>query len=176
MKMSLKSLALAIVLGQLVFALASTRYTAPRFEGRIYATIGVEMVNGSDLHKLNEAAHYFGQTIIGWSKFPHFTEDLQAKTGLPPSIGFSAHLQERQNIIFTVRSPQPVLPAQLFQVRNYLQGKLLEYNENSSTGFSLSNLDYEQADLTRGYFSGALFTLAFSLLLWAGWIFRRKIV
>ena len=70
-------LVLVIVLvGQILFAFMSPSFTEPSYEGRIYATTGVKHKQ-EDLHKLNEAAHYFGQTMIGWLKFPNFLSDLQ---------------------------------------------------------------------------------------------------
>ncbi|MFH1012870.1 MAG: hypothetical protein V1760_03940 [Candidatus Peregrinibacteria bacterium] len=173
---SLKVLIGLILLGQLVFLMASPRYTAPSYEGRIYATIGVELIGNSDLHKLNEAAHFFGQTIIGWTKFPNFVKNLREKAGLSADADFSAHMQERQNIVFAVHSSKPVEATDLFEVKNYLQGKLVEYNESSSTGFMLSNLDYEQLETTRSYAFGAAVALALSVLIWLGfWYVKREV-
>ncbi|MFH0820568.1 MAG: hypothetical protein V1908_02230 [Candidatus Peregrinibacteria bacterium] len=162
-----------LVIGQLAFALFSSGYTAPRHEGRIFATIGVKLGEQVDLSKLNEAAHYFGQTIIGWTKFPHFLEQMKAKATLPADVGFSAHMQERQNIVFTFTSVEPLTQDHLNGARDYLQSKLTEYNRSSSTGFTLSNVDYEILETTRSYASGALLTLIVSAGLVLVWIYGK---
>lgn len=167
-------LGLLIVMGQLAFALGSSFYTAPRFEGRIYATIGIRFKAGEDLHKLNEAAHYFGQTIIGWTQFPNFQNSLKNKAGLPSSSTFSAHLQERQNMVFVVQSKEPLKEDLLLKTKDYVQKKLDDYNRVSGTAFILTQLDYENRLLKRGYLSGALIALLASGILWAGWIYFKK--
>ncbi|MDH5596740.1 MAG: hypothetical protein OEY44_01440, partial [Candidatus Peregrinibacteria bacterium] len=109
-----------VVLGQLIFALYSPRYLTPSFQGRIYATTGVKHKQ-EDLHKLNEAAHYFGQTIIGWLKFPSFMSDLSEYVELPPGSFVSAHIQERQNIIFTLSSAESPSFEMLMEIKNFIQ-------------------------------------------------------
>ncbi|MBU0577852.1 hypothetical protein KKF73_04785, partial [Patescibacteria group bacterium] len=133
-----------IIIGQVIFGLISSKFTTPHWENRIYATTGV-MHDTSDLHRLNEAAHYFGQTMIGWTKFPNFMKDLTTLTELPEGSSINAHIQERQNIIFTVYTPEPITMDKLLDVKDYIQYKMDEYNSVNRTLFVLSSLDYEQA-------------------------------
>lgn len=172
-RLHLKLLLILIIIGQLLFACFSSWYTAKSYEGKIYSTIGVELLGQQDLQKLNEAAHFFGQTIIGWTKFPNFEKQLKEKAGLPASGKLNARMQERQNIIFTVSSREPVTLDHLYKTKNYLQNKLIEYNESSSTGFTLSNLDYETAETTRPYPQGAGITLLIFAVLWIGWLYFK---
>jgi len=161
------------LIGQLIFALVSHSFTTPRYEGRIFATTGVRHKQ-EDLHTLNEAAHYFGQTIIGWLKFPHFFSDLQKVVSLPDGSSLSAHIQERQNIIFTVESPIALKQAALVGVKDYIQGKLNEYNSVNQTEFVLTNLDYELVEIKRSYQFGAVTTLIASTALAMAFLFLRK--
>lgn len=167
-------LLLAIVLiGQILFAFVSPGFTKPGFEGRIYATTGVKHKQ-EDLHKLNEAAHYFGQTIIGWLKFPNFLSTLQHEVALPEGSGISAHIQERQNIIFTVSSPSPVERDTLVAVKDHIQGKIDQYNAVSQTEFVLTNIDYELVEIKRSYQFGAMVTLIITFVIAFALIFIRK--
>lgn len=175
MKKTFKILVAFILLGQLVFLGVSPRFTAPRFEGRIYATIAARSTPQTDLHKLNEAAHYFGQTIIGWTQFPNFLGELQKKTGLPGEFEFSAHMQERQNLVFTLDSAQSLTQAHLDVATDFLQNKLISYNRASHTGFAFTNLDYEIVMLTRSYLLGASFAFIFSLTLGFSVLYLKKI-
>ena len=159
-----KVLFLLLFLGQLLFAAFGSFYTRPHYEGKIYATLGVEFFDKNDLHKLNEAAHYFGQTLIGWTKFPHFSQHLKEKAALPPDALFKAHMQERQNIIFTLNSKEPITSAHLVGTQAFIESELHEYNQKAGTRFMLSNVDYEERELTRSYTSGALFVLILSVL------------
>jgi len=164
---------LALVLvGQLFFALLSPSFTEPHYEGRIYATTGVKHKQ-EDLHKLNEAAHYFGQTMIGWLKFPHFYSDLEKEVELPANASISAHIQERQNIIFTLSAPTMIDETALLGVKDFIQSKIDEYNAASLTEFTLTNLDYEQVEIKRSYGFGALVTLLCTLVITAGILFIR---
>ena len=151
-----------IIVGQVIFALFSSRYTTPHYQNKIYATIGVKH-DTSDLHKLNEAAHYFGQTIIGWTKFPNFTSNLIAATSLPNNSAINAHLQERQNIIFTICTTDPIKINQLITTKDYIQNKINEYNQNTRTQFILTNLDYEQKEIHRSYIFGTTVALFLSI-------------
>lgn len=162
-----------ILAGQIVFASLSHSFTTPRYEGRIYATTGVRHKQ-EDLHKLNEAAHYFGQTMIGWLKFPHFFSDLSTTVDLPDDSSISAHIQERQNIIFVVQSPVPMKQESLLEVKDFIQGRLDEYNRVNQTEFVLSNLDYELVEIRRGYGFGAVVSLMASLTLSLALLFLRK--
>lgn len=168
------TLVLTIMLvGQILFAIASPDFTAPCYEGRIYATTAVKHKQ-EDLHKLNEAAHYFGQTMIGWLKFPNFLSNLQNKVNLPDGSSISAHIQERQNIIFSVNSPTPIEKETLVAVKNHIQTKIDEYNAMSQTEFVLSNLDYELVEIKRSYQFGAVVTLIATLVIGLALIFIRK--
>ncbi len=151
-----------ILAGQALFYATSPRYTAPRFEARLYTTLGVQFARGSDLHQLNEAAHYFGQTIIGWTKFPHFLPELSKALGFEPA-SLGAHMQERQNLIFTLDSSTPLTEESLRKARAYLQSKLDEYNRQSATTFVFTNTDEELVNKTRSYAGGALITLVLSM-------------
>ncbi|MBN1258450.1 hypothetical protein JXA05_01700 [Candidatus Peregrinibacteria bacterium] len=162
-----------VVLGQAVFALCGKRYTTPKYENRIFATMGVRN-DTADLKMLNEAAHYFGQTIIGWIKFPHFISNLMEETGLPAGSGLSAHMQERQNIVFIVVTPKPIQMGQLERTKHYIQSKLDNYNQDNKTGFLLSNVDYEQTEIRRPYAIGAAITFVLSVLLGVAVLFVRR--
>ena len=162
-----------VLIGQILFALASPGFTKPTYEGRIYATTAVKH-KSEDLHKLNEAAHYFGQTMIGWLKFPSFLPDLQQKAGLPEGTGIYAHIQERQNIIFVVTSPVPLEKEKLEAVKNFIQLKIDMYNSLSQTEFVLSNVDYELVEIKRTYGFGAMVTLIVTLVIAFGYLFVRK--
>lgn len=162
-----------IVIGQVAFGLMSKNFTTPRYENKIYATTGVRH-DTSDLHKLNEAAHYFGQTMIGWTKFPNFMNDLTEAVSLPESSSVGAHIQERQNIIFTVYTAEPIEMDKLLDVKNYVQGKLDSYNSVNQTKFVLSNLDYEQFEVKNTYVTGAGIALIISIIIGGAIIFIRR--
>jgi hypothetical protein len=152
-----------IAIGQAVFGLVSGKFTVPRYENSIYATIGITP-DKSDLQKLNEAAHYFGQTIIGWTKFPNFMKNLSESVKLPERSSLNAHMQERQNIIFTVTTPEPISAEKLLYVKDYIQGRLNEYNSTNRTQFFLSSLDYGQTEIKRSYAYGAGIALIVSIV------------
>ncbi len=172
-KSELKLIIILAIVGQLLFAILSPNFTTPSYDNRIYATTGV-MHKQEDLHKLNEAAHYFGQTMIGWLKFPSFMEDLSKVVEVPEGSSMSAHIQERQNIIFTLNTLEPVKPETLIMVKNFLQSKIDEYNSVSQTEFVLTNLDYEQIELKKSYSFGATVTLLVTIVLGLGLIFIRR--
>lgn len=172
-KKSLAFLLLLVVTGQIVFALNAWRYTAPFYENRIFATIGIRF-EGSDLHKLNEGAHYFGQTMIGWTKFPHFKNNLMENAGLPEDMDINMHIQERQNIIFTLITDRPIESSQLKAAKNFLQGKLDDYNEKTNTKFVLTNIDYDQVEVQRPYSFGALTAFILSVIAGLAILFIRK--
>jgi hypothetical protein len=153
---------LLILIGQAAFAFYSPTYTKPHYESVIYATTGAKHRN-EDLHELNDAAHYFGQTIIGWTKFPNFVNDLFLTVKLPPEATLNAHMQERQNIIFTVSTNSPISRDDLINVKDYIQSKIDEYNKHTDTEFMLTNADYEQVEVIHTYFFGAIIALVISL-------------
>ena len=168
------TLVFAIVLvGQILFAFMSPVFTAPCYEGRIYATTAVKHKQ-EDLHKLNEAAHYFGQTMIGWLKFPNFLSNLQNEVDLPDGSNISAHIQERQNIIFSLSSPTSIEKEALVAVKDHIQIKIDEYNSVSQTEFVLSNLDYELVEIKRSYQFGATVTLIATMVIGLALIFIRR--
>lgn len=175
-KLSKKSLSLIvflIVIGQIVFALYSGKYTEPYFESQVFATTGIQF-DGSDLHKLNEGAHYFGQTMIGWTKFPNFRADLVESVGLPDDTDLNMHMQERQNVILTLQTDTPISFEDLVSTKEYFQNEIDEYNENTNTQFVLTNVDYSQAEISRTYGFGALTTLIISVVIGIGLLFIRK--
>jgi len=163
-----------VVAGQLLFAMTSQAFTKRSYDNRIYATTGIMHEDTSDLQKLNEAAHYFGQTMIGWTKFPHFMEDLIKNVGLPEGSTLNGHMQERQNIIFTVNTPVAIDPGKIITIKDFIQGKMDDYNDLNKTKFVLSNLDYEQVELQKTYGFGATVSLIASLVLGLGLLFIRK--
>lgn len=166
-------LLVVMLVGQILFAIVSPGFIEPHYEGRIYATTSV-MHKQEDLHKLNEAAHYFGQTMIGWLKFPSFLPELQSELSLPEDSGISAHIQERQNIIFTVNSTTPIEKDTLIGVKDYIQSKIDQYNAVSRTEFVLTNLDYELVEIKRSYQFGVIVTLIATLVIGLALIFIRK--
>ncbi len=172
-KKSLAFLILLIVIGQVFFALNAWRYTAPFYENRLFATVGIRF-EGSDLHKLNEGAHYFGQTMIGWTKFPHFKDELTDSTGLPANTDINMHIQERQNIIFTLTTDTPIEFSQMKAAKNFLQDKLDDYNEKTNTKFILANVDYDQVEVRRSYTFGALTALILSVAVGVALLFVRR--
>jgi hypothetical protein len=162
-----------LLVGQITFGFMSGHYTTPYYEGRLFATTGIYF-DTADLHKLNEGAHYFGQTIIGWTKFPNFRADLLDFADLPYDTSVNMHMQERQNLVFTLTSKSPIDQAQLFGARDFLQSKLDEYNKNTNTKFILTNTDYEISENQRSYSLGAGFALMLSLVIGFGFLFLKK--
>ena len=163
-----------VLLGQFAFALASPVYLTPRYEGSVYATTGVHYDNKADLHALTDAAHYFGQTIIGWTKFPEFVPNMITAAHLPMDAELNAHMQERQNIIFTVSADSMISKAQLQAVKDYLQSRMDEYNRATNTQFIFTNVAYEQNTVQHSYAFGAGVTLLLSLIVAAAGLFVWK--
>ena len=172
-KKSLNFLVILAVLAQLIFLIFSGSYTTPRHDGKIYATTGIKFQN-NDLAKLNEAAHYFGQTMVGWTKFPNFKYDLISYADLPEDTRINMHAQERQNFIFTVTTNKPVGFDSLQEVKNFLQSKIDEYNSNTNTQFVLTNVDIEQVESVKTYAFGALITLLLSVTAGLALLFIRN--
>lgn len=162
-----------ILIGQISFAFFSKTYTKAHFENRIFFTTGI-VFDGSDLHKLNEAAHYFGQTMIGWTKFPNFKKQLLESIDLPLDTGINMHVQERQNMIFTLSTHSPIKFDQLKKTKSYLEGKIDEYNKNTNTQFVMTNLDYEQSKIEKNYLFGSVMTLILSIALAIALFFIRE--
>ena len=172
-KSAIKLLIILIIIGQVIFGLMSKDFTTPYYENKIYATIGVKH-DTSDLHKLNEAAHYFGQTLIGWTKFPNFMSNLSEDVGLPDDSVVNAHMQERQNIIFTVYTYEPIEMDRLVSVKNHIQKRLDDYNTVNRTKFVLSSLDYEQVEVRKTYGTGSGIALIVSIIIGLAFLFVRK--
>ncbi len=162
-----------IIVGQLIFVFYSPKYLKTSYTSRIYATTGVKHKQ-EDLHKLNEAAHYFGQTIIGWLKFPSFMEDLSSAVELPEGSSISAHIQERQNLIFNLNSTKAIEEGTLFEVKEFVQRKIDEYNSVSQTEFILTNFDYEQITQTNTYKFGAMVVFFLSLTFTLGVVIIKE--
>lgn len=160
-------------MGQVVFAILSPRFTRTHYESRIFATTGIRF-DGSDLHKLNEGAHYFGQTMIGWTKFPNFQSDLIEFATLPAETGINMHMQERQNIILALATKEPIEFKKLEGAKDFLQTEMDEYSSKTNTKFILTNLDYEQTEIKRSYTFGALFTLLLSVAIGLAILFIRQ--
>ncbi len=160
------------LVGQILFWPFSGAYTRPRYENKLYATTGA-WFDSADLHKLNEGAHYFGQTMIGWTKFPSFRDDLVAFARLPEDTSLNMHLQERQNIVLTLTTQEPIDRDQIVKAKDFLQGKMDEYNDKTNTKFILSNVDYELAEVERSAATGALFALILSFALCAAYLFLK---
>jgi hypothetical protein len=163
-----------ILVGQITFGIMSGRYTKPYFEGRLFATTGVHFDGKADLHTLTDAAHYFGQTMVGWTKFPNFRTDLLANAGLPEDAQINLHLQERQNIVLTLTSESPINQNHLLVSRDFLQSKLDEYNLNTNTKVILTNIDYDMSKIERSYAVGAGFALILSFVIGFGFLFLKK--
>lgn len=161
------------IIGQLVFAFYSPGFLRPEYINRIYATTGVQHEQ-EDLQKLNEAAHYFGQTIIGWLKFPSFADDLSKAAALPEGSKIFAQIQERQNIIFTLSTPVPIEMSKLMATKEFIQEKMNLYNSVSRTKFVLTNLDYEQIKDQKTYIFGAIVTLLISVTAGIALAFIRR--
>lgn len=172
-KKSFVILAALIILGQLLFLMMSKNFTATHFDSMVYATTGIKF-EGGDLAKLNEGAHYFGQTMIGWTKFPNFKSDLMKFAELPADSGINMHAQERQNFIFTVSTNAPIGLEKLKKVKDFLQMQIDEYDSKTNTNFVLTNVDYEQSEIARSYAFGALITLFLSGAIGLGILFIRK--
>ena len=172
-KKSILFLSILAIISQALFAITSQRYTTPFYENRIFATVGIQF-DGNDLHKLNEGAHYFGQTMIGWTKFPNFKNDLVEDVELPGDTEINMHIQERQNIIFTLTTNKPIEFYQLESAKAFLQDKLDGYNAKTNTKFVLANVDYDQIEVTRPYLSGALTAFILSVVVGLGILFVRK--
>lgn len=163
-----------ILVGQISFAATSKKYTTPHYESKIFFTTGI-VFDGSDLHKLNEAAHYFGQTMIGWSKFPSFRNELVESVDLPEDTSINMHVQERQNMIFVVATDSaPIESEKLGAVKDFLQNKMNEYNQKTNTEFVMSNVDYQQLTIQKSYSFGAMMTLVLSAALGIALLFVKE--
>jgi|GEM_PF-2300686 len=167
------TLAAFALLGQIAYWPFSGLYSATRFESKMFATTGA-WFDSADLHKLNEGAHYFGQTMIGWTKFPSFSIDLIQSAKLPSDTSANLHMQERQNVILTLITREPLERQQIVLAKDFLQRKINEYNEGTNTKFILTNVDYELAEVQRSSATGAAFTLILSLALGASFLFLKK--
>jgi hypothetical protein len=173
LKTPLLTLAVFALLGQVAFWPFSGAYSAPHYEGRMFATTGA-WFDSADLHKLNEGAHYFGQTMIGWTRFPDFTSDLIAFAKLPSSTSANLHMQERQNVILTLSAKEPIERSQIVLAKGFLQSKMDEYNEKTNTRFVLTNVDYDLAEVQRSAPTGAFFALILSIALGAAFLFLKN--
>jgi len=173
LKSNLVILLILVVLGQILFYVYSPKYITPYFENKIFATTGVKH-DASDLHKLNESAHYFGETIIGWTKFPNFTKDLITEVKLPEETIFTASIQERQNMVYTIKTPTEIEMEQLKKIKEYIQSQINKYNSQTNTQFLLTNIDYSQTEVSNHYVIGLLVSLIISLFLWAGVIIIKR--
>jgi len=142
LKTPLQTLAAIALLGQILFWPFAGAYSSPRYESQLFATTGA-WFSSADLHKLNEGAHYFGQTMIGWTKFPSFAADLIAFADLPETTTINMHLQERQNFVLTLTTQEPIDQRQIVLAKDFLQAKIDEYNKDTNTKFILTNVDYE---------------------------------
>ncbi len=167
-------LAALVVVGQLIFLLISPRFTQVSYDNKIYATVGVEFEEG-DLSGINSAANDFRKTMIGWLKFPNFMGDLAQVIQLPEGSGISASEQERQNMIFNLHTAEPIEVEVLFEVGDYIQAEIDEYNDLSNTKYILTNLDYEQVTLQKSYKFGAAVTFLASVIVGLGlWFIKRE--
>lgn len=173
-KKPISFLIILLAVGQLIFLISSGKYTQPRFESKIYTTTGSVFNQGDNLHRLNEAAHYFGQTMVGWTKFPNFRSRLIKYAELPSDTEINMHVQERQNFIFTITTKKAIDMDDLKKAKDFLQSEIDEFNKNTKTQFVLTNIDYEQAEITRSYAFGVLFTLLLSFAVGLAILFVRK--
>ncbi|QQR84146.1 hypothetical protein IPJ72_03065 [Candidatus Peregrinibacteria bacterium] len=163
------------VLGQIGFYFYSPTFTQPVYEARLFTTTGILFEDGKDLHWLNESAHYFSETIIGWARFPHFKDELVAFAGLPTDSQLSIYKQERQNMITSLRSSMPISDDQMHLVRTFIQSKMDEYNTASRTSYRLVGEDIDHLIQKQSYATGALFALAISFVLTIlVWFVRRE--
>lgn len=164
-----------IILGQLVFLVLSPRFLQISYSNEVFATIGVQE-NQENLQSLSEAANQFGQTMTGWLKFPNFMTNLSKQVSLPEGSSISAHLQERQNIIFTLTTSKEISSEALIKVKDYLQTQIDNYNKVSQTEFILTQIDYSQSKIQKTYAFGAGVTIVICLILSAGiWFLRKEI-
>lgn len=173
LKIDLVITLILVLLGQLLFLLWSPRFLTVNYSNQIFVTTGVKHKQ-EDLHKLNEAAHYFGETMIGWMKFPNFMADLNESVPLPEGSAMHGQLQERQNMIFVLNTPSPIELEDLRKVKAFIQSKIDDYNEVSQTEFVLTNVDYNQLEEKKTYAFGAVVVLAFTLILALAWGFIRR--
>ena len=174
LKNSILFLFVIVIVGQLLFILVSDKYTTPKYESKIFTTTGANYNSGDDLHKINEAAHYFGQTMIGWTKFPNFKGSLIKYASLPSQTDISMHVQERQNFVFNITTKEPIELNKLKKAKDFLQTQINDFNSKTNTKFSLTNLDYNQVKIERSYTFGALFTLILSIAVGLAILFLRR--
>ena len=167
------TLAAFALAGQILFWPFSGAYSASRYESRMFATTGA-WFNTTDLHALNDAAHYFGQTMIGWTKFPSFSANLIDFAKLPTDTGVNLHMQERQNVVLTLTTKEPIDQGQIVLAKNFLQSMMDEYNKNTNTKFMLTNIDYELSEVQRSTLTGSAFALVLSIALGAAYLFLKK--
>ena len=93
---------------------------------------------------------------------------------LPGDTEINMHIQERQNIIFTITTNTPIEFYQLESAKAFLQDRLDGYNAKTNTKFVLANVDYDQIEVRRPYLSGALTALILSVVVGLGILFVRK--
>ena len=173
-KFELVLMAALIVLGQIVFFAVSNEFTQMSYEGRIYVTNGVGHREDDDLHSLQNAAHYFNETVIGWMRFPSFQPQVKEFAGLPEDAVVGGYMQEHQNVIFTVSSAQNMEVSQLEKVRDFIHLKLDDYNTRNDTGYYLTNPDYEVVTVQKSYRFGAAVALLVAVVLAVGTGFIRR--
>lgn len=183
LKIDLVITVLILALGQLVFFLVSPKFLQVSYENRIYTTMGFEnsQVPPSEMGDLRQAvggqadaAQQFGQTLMGWLKFPNFMARLSEVVPLPIGSNISSHPQERQNMIITLNTPEEIKLETLMAVKDYLQAKIDEYNKVSQTNYLMTQLDFEQAKLQKTYSFGASVTLIITLILSGSVLFLRR--
>ncbi|MBI5412581.1 hypothetical protein HZA43_05445 [Candidatus Peregrinibacteria bacterium] len=163
-----------ILVSQIAFALYAPTYTRDQYSAELFATIGIRY-DGTDLHKLNEGAHYFGQTIIGWTKFPSFMSEAIRFAELPEGSTVSAHMQERQNIVFQMDAPVVITPENVQKIEQFINNKLAAYNKVANVHIELENVDSEIVNGHRSYMSGAAIFLTLALVAGGGlWSFFRR--
>ena len=93
---------------------------------------------------------------------------------MPDDSVVNAHKQERQNIIFTVYTYEPIEMDRLVSVKNHIQKRLDDYNTVNRTKFVLSSLDYEQVEVRKTYGTGSGIALIVSIIIGLAFLFVRK--
>lgn len=129
-KFSIITIAVFLILGLLGgYAAAEKKYSTPTYSVTLFSTL-VSRDKNSDVSSREQASTYFGESIIGWTLSPNFTDSL--------GFGVGARKQERQNIVFqfsSVSEAEGKNRAKIFQEK--ISEKLEKYNTQSQSDFLL---------------------------------------
>lgn len=107
------------------------------FHTTIFTTIANESASSSQENE--QAATYFGETVMGWFRNPAFLDKIEQKAETKGSL--SAHKQERQNLIIELDSDSKENNTRLAKATlDVLKAEIEFFNQNTKNKFTLLNL------------------------------------